>query len=325
MSKKFNNLYLLIVFVALILLFVFVKFFQSVRTEKTLKVEIVQIDTTKVNKILLYPASEKGQEVIFTKEGKEWKVSDGKISKETEKGALKNILTQLQGIRANRLVSRTKDKWAEYQVNDSLATRVKVFEGSKEKLNLYIGKFTYQQANDPYGRGGVIGTSYVRLADEKEIYAVDGFLTFSFNLGFNKWRNQSFINYNKADITKLTFRYPGDSSFVAQLVDKKWMVNGQPVDSTTLVGYISSLSNKKASTFNDSFSPFGNAQYQLTVEGNNMNTLTVDAFDNGNSNYVINSSLNQKSWFDSDRKGIFSDIFKSKKYFINPKGNKGKK
>jgi hypothetical protein len=325
MSKKFNNLYLLIAFAALVLLFVFVKFFQSVKTERTLKTNIVQIDTAKVSKILLYPASEKGQEILFTKEGREWKVSNGKVSTETEKNAVKNMLTQLLGIKANRLVSRTKDKWAEYQVNDSLATRVKLFEGLEEKLNINIGKFTYQQINDPYGRNGVVGTSYVRLARDNEVYAVDGFLTFGFNLAFDKWRNQSFISLNKQDIKKLTFKYPGDSSFVAQLVDKKWMVNDQPVDSTTILNYIASLSSKKASTFIDGFSPVGNPQHQLTIEGNNMSTFTVDAFDNGNGSFAINSSLNPKSWFKSDRKEIFSDIFKSKKYFTNPKAKKGKK
>lgn len=321
MSKKFNNSYLLIAFAALILLFVFVKFYRSNKNERTLKTDIVQIDTAKVNKILLYPKSEKGKELIFTKEGKEWKVSNGKISTETEKNAVKGILNQLIEIKAKRLASRTKDKWAEYEVTDTSTTRIKVFEGEKEALNLYIGKFTYQQTDNPYGqgRGGVEGTSYVRLTDEKEVYAVDGFLSFIFNRSFNNWRDQSFIHLNKTDVTKLTFRYPGDSSFVAELKNKKWTANNQPVDSTKMIKYLSMLENKNASSFEDNYTPIGNSQFQLTIEGNNMRSIIVDAFIKDNNNFTINSSLNTKSWFSSDRNGIFKEIFVCKKNFLQRK------
>lgn len=320
MSKKFNNSYLLIAFALLIGLFLFVKFYKSTKSEKTLKTDIVQIDTAKINKILLYPSSEKGQEVIFTKEGKIWKVSNGKINAETEVNSINSILTQLLELKAKRLASRTKDKWAEYQVNDSTATRIRLFEGSDERLNLYIGKFTYQQVEDPYGgggRGGVIGTSFVRLANEIEVYAVDGFLTFNFNQPFNKWRNQSLISLNKQDISKLTFRYSGDSSFVLSLVNKKWQIGNQMADSIKVTNFLNSLSKKNGSDFDDTYSPVGNSQYQLTIEGNNMSNITIDAFAKSSNDFVINSSINPKSWFTSDRKGVFKDIYKGKKTFMN--------
>jgi len=316
MSKKFNNKYLLIALAVLILLFVFVKFYRSVKTEKTLKTEIVQIDTAKVSKILLYPSSEKGQELAFTRHDRNWKVSNGKILAETEKSAVKNLLATIHEIKSKRLASRTKDKWAEYQVTDSAATRIRVFEGEKENLNLYVGKFTYQQVNDPnggYGRGGVIGTSYVRLANENEVYAVDGFLTFSFNQPFNRWRDQSFIRLNKSDVTKLTFRYPSDSSFVVERNGKKWMIDNQLIDSVKFSDYLSMLSNKKASNFEDGYTPIGNSLLQLIIEGNNMSSITVDAFTKDNNGYVISSSQNPKSWFSSDRKGLLKDIFRGKR------------
>jgi len=322
MSSKFNNKYLLISFAALILLFVFVKFYKSVKTERTLKADIVQLDTAKVSKILLYPESDRTQEIVFVREGYNWMVSSGKISAETDKNAIKKVLAQLIDIKARRLASRAKDKWAEYKVTDSMATRIKVFEGASEKLNLYIGKFTYQQVKDPYGRSSISGTSYVRLAGESEVYAVDGFLSSGFNLPFNKWRNQSIVHLNKLDVTKLTFRYSGDSSFVAELRDKKWTVNNQPIDSAGFVNFLSALSRKNGLTFDDSFSPVGNSQCQVTIEGNNMNTITVDAFEKEKGVYAINSSLNPKSWFLSDSKGVFNDIFKSKKFFIGRKREK---
>ncbi len=324
MSKKFNNKYLLILLAVLIALFIFVKFFRSARTERTLKTDIVQLDTSKVSKILLYPQTEKGQEVVFTKKGNDWKVSNGKIEVDPEKNSIRNLLAQLIEIKVKRLVSRSKDKWAEYLLTDTSATKIKVFEGEREKLNLYIGKFTYQQSQDPYsayGGGGVIGTSYVRIADEDEIYAVDGFLTFVFNQAFNSWRNRAFIRLNKPDITRLTFRYPADSSFVLSLENKKWMVGNQLADSAKVSNYLGQLSLKNASTFDDAYTPVGNSTFQLTVEGNNMSNLTVDGFVKEDGTIEVNSSQNPGSWFTSDKKGLFKDIFKGKKEFLPSRKN----
>lgn len=319
MSSKFNNKSLLIALAALLLLFIFVKFYQSVKTESTLKTNLVEVDTSKVTKVLIYPTAEKRKEIAFTKEGNNWKVSDGKIITEIEKSRIVNLLRQILEIKSIGLTSRTKDKWVEYQVTDTTGTCIKVYEGGKKTLDLIVGKFTYQKSDNPYNRGGVVGTSYVRLTNENEIYAVDGFLTFSFNQPFNNWRNQTLVKLNKADITKLDFKYQGDSSFVVSKQDKKWMINNQPIDSAKIESVLSDLSNKNATSFDDSFTPIGNQYCQLTIEGNNMSTITVNAFLKGINQYVLNSSLNSKAWFESDYKGIFKDIFKNQKDFLSKK------
>lgn len=325
MSSKFNNKTLLIVVAVLILLFVFFRFYKSAKNESTLKTDIVQIDTAKVSKVLLYPTSQKRKEIIFLKEGKNWKVSDGKITTEIERNRITNLLNQLQEIKSKGLISRTKDKWVEYQVSDTSGTCIKVFEGDKLKLDLIIGKFTYQKSDNPYANYGgsrVSGTSYVRLADEKEIYAVDGFLTFTFNQPFNSWRNQSLVKLSKRDITKFTFNYPSDSSFTISKQDKKWMLNSQIADSTKIETYLNSLSYKNASSFDDSYIPTDSPFCQLTLEGNNMSTLTVSAYLKDKNQFELNSSINSKAWFSSDNKGVFKDVFKGKKDFLETKKKK---
>jgi len=319
MSRRFNNKSLIIVFATLLLLFVFVKFYQSVKTESTLKTNLVEIDTSKVSRILLYPISEKGKEIVFVKEGHVWKVSDGKVSTEIEKTKVNILLAQLIQMKSKGLTSRTKDKWAEYQVTDTSGTCVKTFEGGKKTLDLMVGKFTYQKSDNPYAGGGVIGTSYVRLANENEIYAVDGFLTFTFNQPFNSWRNQTLVKLNKSDITKLEFKYQGDSSFVVTKQDKEWVINGIPIDSTKLNNYLNSLGNKTSSSFDDSFIPAGNPYCELIIEGKNMSSLTVNAFVKEMDQFELNSSINSKAWFLSDRKGVFMDVFKGKKDFLDTK------
>ena len=318
MSRKFNNKYLVIILVVLGALFVFIKFYKSPRTEKTLRTDIVQIDTSKVSKIVINPSSEPGSEVIFRREtGNEWTVNNGKVDAKTGKNSLKNLLSQLIEIKPIRLESRSKESWKDYNLTDSAATRILAYEDDEEILNIYIGKFTYQQTNDPYsgGRGGVKGTSYVRLAGEDEIYAVDGFLSFAFNQPFSSWRDQTFLNIRKSDVTKLTFMYPGDSSFVVSLQNNKWMLGNQLADSAKVAGYISSISSKTFSKFDDEFEPVGNPPFWLTIEGNNMETVTVNAYQKEDGKFAMNSLQNPDVWFNSERNGLFKDIYKGMSSF----------
>jgi len=172
-----------------------------------------------------------------------------------------------------------------------------------------------------YGGGGS-GTSYIRRADEDEVYAVDGFLTFSFNQQFNAFRNQTIARFDKSNVNKFTFKYPGDSSFTVNFADKKWMIDNQKLDSAKISDYLSAMAYKSSNSFNDNFIPSASAQCQLTFEGKNMKTVNIDAYMLGNDEYVLNSNQNSKSWFTSKYKGIFSDIFKNKKSFITEKKKK---
>ena len=65
MSKKFDNKILLYILGALIIVFGVVKLYQKKYTENTLNPKIVDIDTAKVTKLLLYPISEKRFEFKF--------------------------------------------------------------------------------------------------------------------------------------------------------------------------------------------------------------------------------------------------------------------
>jgi hypothetical protein len=232
--------------------------------------------------------------------------------------SVKGLLAQLLQIKPKRLAARNIDKWEEFHVNDSLATRIKVIEnGNKETLDLMIGKFTYQQSNNPYGgQGNITGTTFVRLSDENEVYAVDGFVTMSVNREFNSWRNQQIANTRKENITKLIFTYPADTGFIALRNDSIWTVNGIAADSLKMDQFLSSLSYKNSSDFEDGFTPSSNPVFQLTIEGNNFSPISIQGFTLNNDQFVINSSVNPRSYFRSDKEGILTDLFKPLAYFL---------
>jgi len=324
MSKKFNNKTLLYILLGCAIAYFAIKLYQHKFIDNTLNINLVNIDTSKVTKILLYPVSEGRNEIKFFKDGKDWKVSKGKIVTEPEANSVQTLLAMLREIKTQRLASRQKSQWPEYNVTDT-ANRVEVFEGNKKTMDLLVGKFSYQQSNSPYSRmygGGVTGTTYVRLHGEDEIYAIDGFLSFSINRQFNTFRNQTLARFDKPGVNKITFHYPGDSSFVVMMKDKKWMVNDQKADSTKVSEYLNSLANKNTSSFDDNFIPSLNPQCQLTIEGKDIKTITIDVYIRGKNDFVLNSNQNPKSWFTSSYKGLYSEVFKNKKDFLP--GNKKK-
>ncbi len=318
MSKKFDNRILLIVLVLLVAVFLVSRFLKTEKTEKSFKTELFTLDTANVTTILIYPKAENLEEIRFLRDGVTWIVEKGEITSDAGENSVKSLLNQLMDVKPKRLAARSKDKWEEYQLTDSLATRIKVIEEEdKEVLDLMIGKFTYQQSPNPYGgRGNIEGTTYVRLWDEEEVYAVDGFLSMSINQEFNTWRNQKVINTRKEDVTKLIFSYPADSGFIAFKKDTVWMINESPVDSLSMDQFLSSLSYMNHSDFADDFKPTLNPDFQMTVEGNNFSPVSIQAFMLQEDQYIINSSLNPKSYFRSDSEGLFSKLFKPVSYFL---------
>jgi hypothetical protein len=320
MSKKTSNLKLLYIFVGLIVIYGGVKLYQKTFTEKTLKTDLIQIDTAKVTKILLYPVCEERKEIKFVKEGKKWTVSKGNIISETDENTVRELLAMVSVAKTKSLASKDKSKWKEFNLTDSASTRIEIFEGKKETLDLLVGKFSYQASNNPYGDaygqgGGISGTTFVRESGEDEVYAVEGFLTLSVNRQFNTFRNSAISHFSANNVKKISFKYPGDSSFVLTLKDKKWMMDGQVADSSKVANYINFLSKKSINSFDDSFKPAMSPQCQVTFEGDKASG-TIDAYIRGDNDYVINSSTNPKSFFASKYAELYSDVFKNKKDFI---------
>jgi hypothetical protein len=64
------------------------------------------------------------------------------------------------------------------------------------------------------------------------------------------------------------------------------------------------------------FKPTGMPVYQLIIETDNKKSITIDAYPNGENNWVINSSYNAASWFSAGKNDLFGEIFKGKQSFI---------
>lgn len=313
MSGKYNNRVLLVVFLVLAAVLVVTQFAGNKQKDRTLHTDIVRIDTSRVTTVLLYPRAEDGREVVMEKTGSGWTVSMDGDRKVADGPAIRNMLAGLAMLESEQLVARSAERWAEFQVEDSLATRIVVKEGPETTLDLLVGRFSYQQPQqnsyNPYGRNQVSGKTYVRLTGEDEVHAVEGFLAMGINQPFNRWRYQAVTRFNKALLTRIEFDFPADSGYVAERTDAGWLVAGLPADSISMTRYLNTLSRKNSQAFYDGEPPAGNPQFSLTFRGDNMEDAKVRAFALDSMEYLLNSSANPESWFRSGKEGLFGDLF----------------
>ena len=324
MSRKFNNRTLLIVFLGLSGILVLSRVFTAKKAERTLDSDLVEIDTGRISSIYIYPQAEQGAELIFSRKGNSWIVSKDELSVPADYNSIGHTMDELLNLKADRLVARAEDKWHEFQVTDSLGTRVLVKEGKKTTLDMIIGRFNYQPppgGYSEYGQQYGTGITYVRNRNEDEVYAVEGFLAMSINQGFNTWRDQNICRLTRDQVTRVVFDYPADSGFVAQKLDKNWTINGLLADSTSMAQYLDGLSRKNHENFADGFSPLSNPLYQVTFEGLNMDPLLIRIYSQTRDELILHSTINPESYFRITKDGLFKDIFRSSAGLISGSGS----
>ena len=299
MSGRFSNKQLGIVFAALLVILVIFLITDSGKNERTFREELVNIDTSAVSEIKLYPRAADYQEVrLFSDEG-DWKVvlTSGDTVK-VPKSKIKNLLNMILTIEPKRLAARGSDKWQSFEV-DSTGTRVEVYEGDDLTLDIIIGRFAFKQPRSM--------NTYVRLANDTDVYEVEGFLSASFNQTADNFRDNTIIKDDYANWTSLTFDYPADSSFQMIKLNNKWFINDAETDSAKTVKYFRSIQRLTSSNFVDEDVSGRVPDYKLTVTSDSTETFVTGY--KTDSTFVVHSSINESSYFDGDKVNLWKKLF----------------
>lgn len=302
-----NNKILAIVFGILVIVGLLIFFFEGGKNERTFRDVLVDVDTTAITEILIYPKSQNHQEVKLFKEENGWQVTlpSGGTAKVNNQ-RISGLFAQLLAIKPKRLAARDENKWSELQV-DSTGSRVKVFQDSKLTLDLVIGRFSFQQPRTM--------NTFVRLYNDKDVYEVDGFLDMTFNQGANIFRDGTVISSDYNTWKQIQFVYPSDSSF--QLVNSgdNWLLNGKPTDSLKTVNYFNRLRNLSNSNFVDEtkISATASPTFSFNITTTDMKFIEVKCYEDSASS-VIHSSQNPEAWFDGA--SLSKTIFVGKSSFL---------
>ncbi|MEM9829778.1 MAG: DUF4340 domain-containing protein [Bacteroidota bacterium] len=323
MHKPYNNKILSITFGVLLIAYLATQLTGGKANQRNFRTNLVTMDTATVNRIVLNPKG--GEAVTFNEADSTWQVSQGGVTAEADQQAVQSLLGTLLQLEPKRLAARSEEKWNTFEVTDSLGSRVQAYSGDNLLADVYVGKFSLQQMPQQPMQPGMPpqqqprpkATSYVRLGNESEVYAVDGFLTTSFDRQFNSWRDRNFLQLEKENISRISFQYPADSSFTLALTDSVWTINGAPADSAQTAQYLNQLARLTSSDFADDFNAQGQRPaFQTRIEGNSMSPITIEGYENSGS-FVLRNSLKPKVLISSDSSGLYSRVFKGSEDFVS--------
>ena len=323
MFRKLNPKRLILVVGILLGIVIIVELINSGKDERSFRSDLVEIDTSKVTEIFLYPRAENFMEIKISRLERGWQVEHRDQVFDADRPVIYNLLSELMMMKPERVAANDETRWEEFEVSDSTGVRVKVYENRKITADVIIGKFSYQQPSNPYMQRQGKMTTYVRLTAEPEVYAVNGFLSMTFNRDVNSFRNKDLVKADKYSWTQLTFMYPADSSFILTKQNDKWMINGLLADSTETNNYLNALARVSSPDFvNDSLlTEIISPMFSLTIEGNNLPApIEIFAFPADTTNkYIITSSINQGAGFSGSKSGLFEKIFISREKLFGEK------
>ena len=308
--KKISHWKLIALFGALVVVFAAVRIFRSPMLEGNLPLRLTEIDSSKVTEFIIIPAKGMNEEVrVVRSEG--WKLKRGSETLRAEQGIATNTMRMLIGLRPDRVVSKKKSKWNDFQVGDSTGTHVKLMAGNTVMTNLWIGRSGFTQT--PGQQYGGKSFTYVRLDGEEEVFAVEGFLDAQFNRRFDDWRDKSFMRLQRDSVDKVSFRYPADSSFILEKRMGNWMIGNQPADGAAVTAFLGGLEYKNMGSFAGQ-APAGNAEIVVTLGNGNKQVGLIEAWP-GMGSWIVRSA-HQPDIFFSTEGGAMKDITWGKKKFL---------
>ncbi len=307
MYRKLNIKILAIIFSILLGIVVLTELADSRKGGRTFREDLVDVNPEEVTSIEISPKVEGNKVLKLFKENDLWFVESGDKRYRADQSLPSSMINELNTIKPESVVATGEERREQYEVSDSLGTSVKLFGGSELLADLIIGKFSFSQPRKM--------TSYIRLEGDDVIYGVNGMLGMSFNRDIDSFRDRTVIQSNISDWSRLVYKYPADSSFTLEKSAEGWAVNGQPADSASVAEYFSSIGNLTDSRFTEMTSAISTATHSLVIEGNNnMEKVEVTGYYQENGTFLIESSQNKGTLFESSE--LAGKIFISPSEFI---------
>lgn len=305
MFKRFTNRQLLIALGVLAGLYL-LSFAFGGRKARTFRETVAVLDTAQVNQLrIMRPGTEP---VELVKNGPDWQVRlpSGQLAP-AEAGSVSRALGQITRLVATQLMSRREADWASFKV-DSTGTRLQAMAGEGVLLDLVIGRSDFQQTRQ---------TSYVRLADETEVYGVSGFLEMSFSRARDDWRDRTILKGNRNDWAALNLQGNRTEAFaMLKGMGSDWMLpDSTLLDRTEVNTYLTSLGNVRGSEFADGQIPAGEPDRQLLLTTTS-GPLEVRAYARPMGGYLISSTQNPGAVFADGDSSLTQRIFPDPMRFL---------
>lgn len=311
----------------LFLIFIYNIYFKE-KKEKTFTSLLAKVDTSKIDKIEVYPREEKGIIVTLTREGGLWMVSNGKIKVMADQGQVSGVLADHFKMSVDQLAATSKEQWRDFGVDDSLGTRVKLYMGNNLIMDIVVGTFKMSATTRR-------GQSFVRIADDEKVYGIDGFMSLWYNNKFNGYRNKILFQGDKGSWDSLVFTFPGDSSFTLykDTSKNKWLIRNyeELTDSSKVEEYLNVAWGVRGENYIDTSLNLQQLKptYSLTIHSTKYLQFIVNCYvipqSSGDTIMAVTSSMdNTNIWNAKASDKLFERIFYSRSKFLKEISNKEK-
>jgi len=304
-----NNKVLILIFAVLLGIYLFSKVGSS-KKQRSFNPDIIQLDTAQVHRIIFHPQADDRKPVTLERsDNGSWMISKDQRRVQALTNPVRGMLGSLSLVKASRIVAKSQERWSEYEVDEEKGNKVKVMDATGAVLaDFIVGRFNFNQQTRS-------GTSYVRLNDDADIYAIDGFLNMSFGQGFDSYRNSQLLQVNKEDLTSISVNTETGSFNASKNANNQWTTStGTAIDSSAMANYLNQFTNVSGRGFADAanVSQLGAPVRSLSISGNNMvgGAIKVDCYkaEGLAQPFVIRSSMNE-ALFSSDSTGLYSSLF----------------
>jgi hypothetical protein len=310
MFKKLNTTILIVLILVLGGLLLISEF--TGKKERSFASELVAVDTAQVTALQIdFP--KESTSVWLRRQGTIWQVESNGKQYQADQQMIKRLLSTYVLMKPDRVAATNSEKWDAFEVSDSSAVAVTLKAGEKVLGKIFYGKLAFSQ---PAGNQQMMRQqqpdvkTFVRVAGDDHVYAVEGFLKSSYQPDINSYRNKQLLQLNRADISNI--RFEGSRNFDLQKQENNWMLGDLEVDSAFMVNYLRTLSRQNSSNFVEqalvSGKPFTD---KLTISGSNFNPVEVIAWAVSDTlvGYVIHSSQNNDGYFNGAKNELYKKLF----------------
>ncbi len=294
MMTKNTTPKLLILLAVLVGVFLVVKFTGNKGRSKSLKTDLVVLDTAAVTKVEI---EDPQGTTVLTKNDQQWMVGEYKAVNTI----VRSMLSTLTTIEPSRIASRSESKWKDFSV-DSTGTRIKVYEGNAVVTDVVIGRFGVEGQRSFY--------TYVRLFDDVDTYVADNFMKMSINTQGVDYRNSNLLRLNKDSLVTVTFNYP-DSALVLNKSGDSWYKGSVLSDSAATVQYLNGLSYVNSKNFSDS-EVSGTPDLNVTFGFTDQPEVQISAYRRPEGWLIQSSENDDEVWVDET---AFNKVFTSTSQF----------
>lgn len=317
MFKKMNPLVLFAVLAVLLVAVVVIMRMDARRQQGSFLRELANADPAKTTDIKIIPRGMVEDAIHLERRNGEWMAGMHGNYFMADPELIDRIFMIVAPMVPEQLVSRSRDAWAEYEVDDISGTRVSLYEGKRLRSEFIVGGYQFQQQMIQGQQSPRINT-YVRPAGKDDVYTVPGFLTAAFTPDVNNYRYQVVTDIPRGDIEKIEFSLGGSDDFSLHREGITWLVNNSTADSLAASRYLDKIANSTSNAFveDEAEGWITIPSHQITVFRQSDVPVEILAYPADTTHrFFLTSSQNPGSVFSGAQNDLFDNLFKAKAYF----------